>query len=286
MLCYEFSLFLSVGSLIQLPIGHHAVYKWANILHQDVSPNNIMFYRSEEEGVVGVMCDWDLAVHHASPISMDTIVNDLIRSYIGPSELSLYGFETVPAGTQSIQPSNDSPSSNADVPLQQVPRYRTGTGPFMALDILTYLNTPQHLYRHDLESFFWVFLGFVCSFLPAEKRLGSVVDWLHGDLHSIGDAKIATLMQPSRLNQIKNHASDEYKDYFDRPMGLLMKIIRKVKVAHDLLLIEEYDEWLAAKKAGDEEQLKEILEVIQEKVAAREQILTYETFLKCFGETP
>ncbi|KAF9502091.1 hypothetical protein BDN71DRAFT_1491454 [Pleurotus eryngii] len=37
-------------------------------------------------------------------------------------------------------------------------KHRTGTGPFMALDLLTGVEPPSHLYRHDLESLFYVFV--------------------------------------------------------------------------------------------------------------------------------
>ncbi|OSX56320.1 hypothetical protein POSPLADRAFT_1037599 [Postia placenta MAD-698-R-SB12] len=39
---------------------HHWVWETSNILHRDISSNNIMFYRDDGR-VVGVLCDWDMA---------------------------------------------------------------------------------------------------------------------------------------------------------------------------------------------------------------------------------
>ena len=102
----------NVSSLIQyssavthrLDAGYRWLFEHANILHHDISLDNLML-RKEGGKVYGVLNDMDLAV------SVD--VTD--------------------------------PSS----------KQRTGTKPFMAIDLLR-PDPPAHMYRHDLESMFYV----------------------------------------------------------------------------------------------------------------------------------
>ncbi|KAF9502115.1 hypothetical protein BDN71DRAFT_1491472 [Pleurotus eryngii] len=51
---------------------------------------------------------------------------------------------------------NDWDLASDVIPLGPHAKHRTGTGPFMALDLLTDDDPPTHLYRHDLESLFYV----------------------------------------------------------------------------------------------------------------------------------
>ena len=43
--------------------------------------------------------------------------------------------------------------------------HRTGTGPFMAIDLLEFDGDSPHFYRHDLESFFYILIWCACGFL-------------------------------------------------------------------------------------------------------------------------
>ena len=46
---------------------------------------------------------------------------------------------------------------------------RTGTMPFLALDLLTKDGKLKRLYRHDCESFAWVLLRICCRFEDGEE---------------------------------------------------------------------------------------------------------------------
>ncbi|KAF8199158.1 hypothetical protein BJ912DRAFT_1139962 [Pholiota molesta] len=88
-------------------------YKWlhetAEVIHRDISENNLMYWKKADGTICGVLSDYDLSVK-------------LDREYDGPSS-----------------------------------KQRTGTRPFMARDLLE--PTPrEHLYRHDLESLFYVII--------------------------------------------------------------------------------------------------------------------------------
>jgi serine/threonine protein kinase len=95
----------------QIIVCHYAL--WENgVHHRDISPSNLMVYRTSDGRWIGVLNDFDL-------------------------------------------------SSTRDTPSGQE---RTGTVPFMALELLTeeaIEGQVKHLYQHDAESFIWV-LTWVC----------------------------------------------------------------------------------------------------------------------------
>jgi hypothetical protein len=61
-------------------------------------------------------------------------------------------------------------NATGEVPISTA-RHRTGTIPFMARDLLVD-NPPVHLYRHDLESFFYILIWAAVHFdIPNKTRL-------------------------------------------------------------------------------------------------------------------
>ncbi|KAI9065675.1 hypothetical protein FKP32DRAFT_1674509 [Trametes sanguinea] len=99
-----------------------ALFHRAGILHRDVSAYNIMWQPPESpdsQPVSGnfVLCDFDLAVNLGS----------------------------------------DNPSSSSETSRVATAPHRTGTLPFLALELLKNDGTPHRLY-HDYESLFWVVL--------------------------------------------------------------------------------------------------------------------------------
>ena len=122
--------------------GHQSLYENANILHRDISKNNIIIADAENDGDPrGMLIDLDLA-----------------------KELN-----TGPSGA----------------------RHRTGTMEFMAIEVLQGHN---HTYRHDLESFFYVFLWTIIRYDPegGERTLAGnskLRAWYTGAYGSIADAK-------------------------------------------------------------------------------------------------
>ncbi|KAG2745719.1 hypothetical protein P692DRAFT_201774918 [Suillus brevipes Sb2] len=117
----------------QIVVCHYAL--WENgVHHRDISPSNLMVYKTSGGQWIGVLNDFDL-------------------------------------------------SSTRDTPSGQE---RTGTVPFMALDLLTEEGTKgqvKHLYQHDAESFIWV-LTWICICYEDGVYIGKrtkLHDWLRVD---------------------------------------------------------------------------------------------------------
>lgn len=94
---------------------------------------------------------------------------------------------------------NDWDLSSLDIPNRTIGHERTGTIPFMAIELLTSGDNPSaHLYRHDLESFFWLFVW--CA---TNRRAGVSQTWTErnsasahkGVFISIGEMTLIPLMK-------------------------------------------------------------------------------------------
>ncbi|THU76486.1 hypothetical protein K435DRAFT_771032 [Dendrothele bispora CBS 962.96] len=106
--------------------AHRWLYDHCQILHRDISMNNIMV-RKVDGKIFGVLNDLDLA-------------------------------------------------SRATKEMSATSKHRTGTRPFMAYELLDPKKVVSHLYRHDLESFFYVMLCLCCRYNLDGTRAGNEYD--------------------------------------------------------------------------------------------------------------
>ncbi|KAH8091038.1 hypothetical protein BXZ70DRAFT_1079887 [Cristinia sonorae] len=292
--------------------GHHAVYETSNVLHRDVSVNNIMFYYCMVDGehrAVGVLCDWDLAKKTPRP-GNEAIRDDLLEAIRAEKEFPTDHVRGTPGEAKPTvqQPSGVVAGAEAEKGL----RYRTGTGPFIALDILLYKKAPVHLYRHDLESFFWVLVWFVATFNPVTHSCGDILPWLSDDLESIAQSKRALLFDAVEWSYLfeNTHSSfkeltasiDQLRDSVIFPLyeqylkarEEYMIAVREVETAvsdeeEDDDEEEEDDEWEDLRwntrrtkvVRGSDEVWKELQKRIDTVVLNRESILTFDSFLEC-----
>ncbi|KAH9918844.1 uncharacterized protein B0H18DRAFT_660297 [Fomitopsis serialis] len=156
--------------------AHYWVWTTSRILHRDISTNNIMWFRKDGR-LYGVLCDWDLAEENGG------IPSTRAGEYFGAEEPS--ASNTAADGTA---PKADAGEATSSEPPKK-PRYRTGTGPFMALDLLRKGPPPFHLYRHDLESFFYVLAYVYAVWDPDNKTFGHLAAWERESLADIRSAK-------------------------------------------------------------------------------------------------
>lgn len=64
--------------------------------------------------------------------------------------------------------------------------HRTGTTEFMAIDVL---RAKRHTFRHDLESFFYVFLRICVTYPLAEEKWNPLARWATGDMLDVAEVK-------------------------------------------------------------------------------------------------
>ena len=75
-------------------------------------------------------------------------------------------------------------------------KHRTGTKPFMAIDLLS-AESAVHLYRHDLESLFYVLVWITSRFDEGvEIPNPPFQKWAEGRLQEVKNLKIAFLKEP------------------------------------------------------------------------------------------
>ena len=118
--------------------------------------------------VYGVLCDWDLA-----KVQTDGATSrSLHESPTPPASLSLGGDDSTQPKVSDIKPGR-----------------RIGTGPFMAMDLLREGPPPPHLYRHDLESLFYIIV-YACMVLDLQRKMfHRFLHWECESLLDIGNKK-------------------------------------------------------------------------------------------------
>lgn len=96
---------------------------------------------------------------------------------------------------------NDWDLASDVIPLGPHAKHRTGTGPFMALDLLADDDPPTHLYRHDLESLFYVLVWAAVHYTldkanPVVSQPGSPIMKWTGTYADAREAKKSFLDDP------------------------------------------------------------------------------------------
>lgn len=148
-------------------LGHYYAYKQGRVLHRDLSENNLMVWRprhhrtdrhragnsGSHRRALGILNDWDMSSRVGRYSGMASVVTMV---------------------------TND-PSLAAEA---EALNSRTGTVPFMALDLLNEDGpVPKHLYRHDLESFLWILIWAALHYdIPNKKNISESQDEIDREL--------------------------------------------------------------------------------------------------------
>ena len=133
--------------------------------------------------VLGVLCDWDLAEQRRAS---DGSSSAQARQRCAETQRAPANEQAQGSSTNLQSDLNASESSQE---YQIKPRHQTGTGPFMAMDLLRSSMPSLHLYRYDLESLFYV-LVYICVVLNMQqKRLRLLPEWERPTLEQIGTQK-------------------------------------------------------------------------------------------------
>ncbi|KAI0929648.1 hypothetical protein AcW1_010342 [Taiwanofungus camphoratus] len=280
--------------------AHHWVWETAEILHRDISAGNIMFYRKDGD-VMGVLCDWDLAMaklpendYIEEDRQLDTIdESDTIFGCSGVADNSEVEGQSeqqikVPAhnvpvilkgeGEDGPAPS-DSQVHATQEKCRKRPRYPTGTGPFMALDLLVKGNAPLHRYRHDLESFFFVLAWFCAVFDPEKHQFRRLSDWESPNLYVIGLNKWAFI---GRRQEWQDVFASTHPDY-EQLTRTWVRPLRRAFFA--ITILSDQIEYLAAclvvaRQDGNQEEATSLSAQITRMKAQKDEMMTHEIFMQ------
>ena len=178
-----------------------------------------------------MLCDWDLAEDHSNGDRLAVGVGQ--SSVTAPPDkgkgrvMSLRRSQRI-----ASKPSNQQNTEHTAVTseTQVKPRFRTGTGPFMAVDLLISNPPPLHKYRHDLESFFYIYVCTAATFDPDRKQRIRVIEaWNSHDLKSIGLLKRQFLANLDEYDELLKQSHVDLKPIVDGPLSKLYDMFSEVE---------------------------------------------------------
>ncbi|KZT63411.1 hypothetical protein DAEQUDRAFT_134256 [Daedalea quercina L-15889] len=280
---------------------HHCMYEASKTLHGDIGVNNIMWDEGRDGQPVGVLCDWDLAEndidgdvkaaqfeHCGNAGDQPSTSKSAKRSMGSRTDQSTDRPASQATGRATAQASNPidvaSPDEKQETSMSK-PRYRTGTGPFMALDLLRDGPPPLHKYRHDLESFFYIYITFAAVYDPPKRYLGKIMQWQQESLSAIGDEKHKFLMKMQTVDQILNPklVHDEFKPFLDQRSFLMVlhAAFAKIESLNDRIIYSEYTRLVNIRMGLPTDELDSKIMKTEEK---RDSYMTYSKFMEILNQ--
>ncbi|KAH9829144.1 uncharacterized protein C8Q71DRAFT_911987 [Rhodofomes roseus] len=266
--------------------AHHWVYEKYHMLHCNIELNSIMWY--ERDGrVVGALCDWDLAEDQGTGGSrtnrragdnaamvwpLDWKENSVAKATTTELRATAEDQATEqPPKLEGAAPSNVATDSQCVVK----PRYRTGTGPFMAMDLLRVGDPPIHKYRHDLESFFYAYIYFAATYNPEQQAFGYIKEWQRASLVDIGHSKGDFLLEEKVRTRVMKPAHHTLKPLLakDTPLMKLLEEFNEIELDWRIIKV------LGSKSAPSERTRAQIQFLEQ----GREAKMSFSIFMKILG---
>lgn len=173
----------------------------------------------------------------------------------------------------------------AEISTDNLPhvKYRTGTGPFMALDLLLSPGALVHQYHHDLESFFWVLVYFCAKFDLASHKLSVFEAWEKGSLRQIGENKKLILKRAVWQDQFPNPSANVFTTLaqdWGKPLRSLLVEIPVLISAIDGLRERCFD---LQQANNNPRALAECREKLKQAILDKQQLLTYQDFMHVIG---
>ncbi|KAK7684436.1 hypothetical protein QCA50_012383 [Cerrena zonata] len=257
--------------------AHHWVYKIAGILHRDPSLSNFLFYYDNNNKVVGILADWDVA----SSKEDLAVLHDGVDAAERPDNIGV----DLPTSTPKLDDKGkaEDNSKTHDESTERRPRYRTGTGPFMALDLLTTTKI-VHRYRHDLESFFYILCYFCSQFRPAtidnpDARFEYLHGWESGNTKQVYSTKYSFLgNHDGALSSLFQAADKEYFPLFDEWIWPLHKAMFRRVASFSNSLENSYGLLASALEQHEDELVEEYMKEFRDTSKNADSLITYEKF--------
>ncbi|EPT05419.1 hypothetical protein FOMPIDRAFT_1021277 [Fomitopsis schrenkii] len=245
--------------------------------------NNIMWYRRGDE-IIGVLCDWDLAEDQENGARRAVNIGQarVDAAPPGPSgevkgkSVSLRQSQHLPSqppNQQDVEPPAATSENNAK------PRYRTGTGPFMAVELLLSNPPPAHKYRYDVESFFYLYVCGAATYqADRDQKIIVIKEWNYESLRRIGTEKRDFL---KRAGQYKKVFEGAHADFQRAIGGFLLHMwiaFGQVSALSDEIEMIDYLGSLQPSCTLEDEKM------IADKKQAQDDKITYQAFMKMMGE--
>ncbi|KAK7684453.1 hypothetical protein QCA50_012400 [Cerrena zonata] len=243
--------------------AHYWVHKVVGILHRDPCADNIMFYYDDKHDVVGVLSDWDVSIQKEL-----TYLRDVP--------------DTEDAVEEEEDPTPPRPHSNSDSDTTRRPRYRTGRGAFMAIDLLSPVPV-THRYRHDLESFFYLLCYFCARFRRStpenpQAYLAYLLDWENGSMAKISLKKQGVLLGGDVFFDLFNDADEAYRPLIDQWIEPLRRNVFGSVLINSLRLTQAYANLAAARRRNDNGKEQLSLKEVQGISEEADEAVSYEVF--------
>lgn len=243
-----------------------------------------MFYRTVE-GVVGVLCDWDLsaskkAIGKEKPLAVDLEDQQAIKAlYSNEKDADPANEDVARNSDSSLAPTAVEVRTEDKATVKRKARYRTGTGPFMALDLLAPGPAPVHIYRFDLESFFWVLIYFVAVHNPKRHTLGRIDQWADPNLAVVRDSKARFLRKFSVMQQVFNTMDPQYTAFHREVLVPLCFMFMKLQA--DAAPIDNLrNRLLLAETLKQKQEEKALSAEIVTACDNRNSLITFEKFME------
>ncbi|KAK7690082.1 hypothetical protein QCA50_006728 [Cerrena zonata] len=257
--------------------AHHWVFEVAGMLHRDPSLSNFLFYYDADGNVIGVLADWDVA---SSKEDLATL-RDGVDKAERPEE-SVDVLTTAPKTDEETKSEGAAKVRDTDG-TEQRPRYRTGTGPFMALDLLATTKI-VHRYRHDLESFFYILCYFCAQFRPSttkkpEAHFAYLHGWESGNTKQVHTTKYSFLESlDEAFDALFENANEAYLPLLTEWIYPLYKAMFRHIGQLSALLGSSYGKLSLALKRKDEEMAKEYMDSFRDTSEKADKLVVYEKF--------
>ncbi|KZT63503.1 hypothetical protein DAEQUDRAFT_733745 [Daedalea quercina L-15889] len=231
-----------------------------------------MWYMKDEK-VLGVLCDWDLAADYSNGDVRAAHVpheggTDRDKSKSGPGSRRT----DEPDGQSPEQGGTSQRASQSEAPVQA--RYRTGTGPFMAMDLLRPGLPPLHKYRHDLESFFYLYIYAAAAYNPVQKVFGNILQWQHESLISVGHNKRQFLVDEEEFQSVVARAHEDFKPLVLQG-GLLVRLSLPFSQVEERFARFESIQRMEGMAPLNEDQLSRMAKIEKK----RDKLITYSKFM-------
>ena len=155
--------------------------------------------------------------------------------------------------------------SNKVVPTHL--KHRTGTVPFMSINLLSE-SPPPHRYFHDLESFFYILVWASVHFNIEEHRCerpqNKFLRWNSADLEAVSDTKTSFIMNP---DDYESSVKEEFRELFNTWI--------------DALRIMFHDAYYSREKSVSKDVTRSAT------ISGRlEKFITFESFMAAIGREP